>query len=80
MGETDVSALLYDALNCLRRRCSGAGVIAQVNCPLEDRLPDAAIQTIAAEKYLPESAYFVPGEAGFHQRWFTSVTGVDQCA
>lgn len=52
--------------------------------PLESWLPDAAMQAIAAENNLAETAFFVPqkgglGEDGFGLRWFTPEVEVDLC-
>jgi PhzF family phenazine biosynthesis protein len=53
-----------------------AGVV-----PLERWLPDAALQAIAAENNLAETAFFIPtGLKGNYQlRWFTPVTEVPLC-
>jgi len=52
-------------------------------CPLDEWLPDATLQAIAAENNLSETAFFVPideGEDGdFHLRWFTPKLEVDLC-
>ncbi|MBV9155011.1 MAG: PhzF family phenazine biosynthesis protein [Acidobacteriaceae bacterium] len=48
-------------------------------CPLEEWLPDATLQAIAAENNLAETAYFVPNGNAFHLRWFTPVCEVDLC-
>ncbi len=47
--------------------------------PLETWLPDSAMQSIAKENNLSETAYFVPTKKGFHIRWFTPETEVDLC-
>jgi len=50
--------------------------------PLEQWLPDAQLQAIAAENNLSETAFTVPvegGEADYHLRWFTPTTEVDMC-
>ncbi|MBL8538171.1 MAG: PhzF family phenazine biosynthesis protein [Hyphomonadaceae bacterium] len=49
--------------------------------PLERWLPDATLQTIAAENNLSETAFFVPtGLKGNYQlRWFTPTTEVPIC-
>src|SRR4028119_1636791 len=50
--------------------------------PLEEWLPDATLQAIAAENNLSETAFTVPlegGEADYHLRWFTPVAEVDMC-
>ena len=48
-------------------------------CPLDTWLDDAAMQAIAAENNLAETAFFVPEGAGYHLRWFTPVAEVDLC-
>ena len=50
--------------------------------PLEEWLPDATLQAIAAENNLSETAFTVPlqdGEADYHLRWFTPTVEVDLC-
>lgn len=48
-------------------------------CPLEMWLPDAAMQAIAAENNLSETAFFVPTRDGYDLRWFTPTLEVDLC-
>jgi PhzF family phenazine biosynthesis protein len=48
-------------------------------CPLENWLPDATLQAIAAENNLAETAYFVRKGERFHLRWFTPAVEVDLC-
>ena len=48
-------------------------------CPLDAWLPDATLQTIAAENNLSETAFFVPSESGYHLRWFTPAIEVELC-
>ncbi|MEE8271348.1 MAG: PhzF family phenazine biosynthesis protein [Alphaproteobacteria bacterium] len=48
-------------------------------CPLDDWLPDAMLQSIAAENNLSETAYFVPDGDGYALRWFTPAAEVDLC-
>jgi len=49
-------------------------------CPLEDWLPDALMQSIAAENALSETAFFVRRADGdFDLRWFTPAVEVDLC-
>jgi len=48
-------------------------------CPLDEWLPDAIMQTIAAENNLSETAFFVADKDRFHIRWFTPTTEVDLC-
>ena len=52
--------------------------------PLDSWLPDATLQSIAAENNLAETAYFVPVEGDdadndFHLRWFTPGKEMDLC-
>jgi PhzF family phenazine biosynthesis protein len=48
-------------------------------CPLQTWLPDATMQSIAAENNLSETVFFVPSEKGFHIRWFTPTVEVVLC-
>lgn len=48
-------------------------------CPLDQWLPDAQMQAIAAENNLSETAFFVPMGNAFHLRWFTPAIEVDLC-
>lgn len=49
-------------------------------CPLESWLPDALLQSIAAENNLAETAFLVPeGPGNWHLRWFTPRVEVDLC-
>lgn len=51
-------------------------------CPLEAWLPEALMQSIAAENNLSETAFFVPeGEEGgnYGLRWFTPQKEIDLC-
>jgi PhzF family phenazine biosynthesis protein len=48
-------------------------------CPLVSWLPDEAMQSIAAENNLSETAFFVPTKTGYHIRWFTPVAEVKLC-
>ena len=48
-------------------------------CPLDAWLPDAILQTVAAENNLSETAFFVPNGAGYHLRWFTPAIEVELC-
>jgi PhzF family phenazine biosynthesis protein len=48
-------------------------------CPLQEWLPEATMQQIAAENNLAETAFYVPAADGFHIRWFTPVAEVDLC-
>ena len=48
--------------------------------PLDTWLPDKALQDLAAENNLAETAFFVPeGRDGYRLRWFTPTTEVDLC-
>ncbi len=52
--------------------------------PLENWLPDATMQSLAAENNLAETAFFVPqkgglSEDGFGLRWFTPEAEIDLC-
>lgn len=48
-------------------------------CPLESWLPDATLQSIAAENNLAETAFFVLRNGHFQLRWFTPACEVDLC-
>jgi PhzF family phenazine biosynthesis protein len=48
-------------------------------CPLDDWLPDAVMQAIAAENNLSETAFVVPQGEGYGLRWFTPALEVDLC-
>jgi PhzF family phenazine biosynthesis protein len=48
-------------------------------CPLEAWLPDQAMQSIAAENNLAETAFFVGGNGDYTIRWFTPAIEVDLC-
>lgn len=48
-------------------------------CPLQEWLPDAVMQSIAAEHNLSETAFVVPMGDDFHIRWFTPAVEVDLC-
>jgi len=48
-------------------------------CPLKEWLPDALMQSIAAENNLSETAFFVPQGDGFELRWFTPGREIDLC-
>ncbi len=48
-------------------------------CPLEKWLDDQAMQSIAAENNLAETAFYVPNGKGYHLRWFTPAVEVDLC-
>jgi PhzF family phenazine biosynthesis protein len=48
-------------------------------CPLESRLEDQKLQSIAAENNLSETAFFLPVKDYYELRWFTPRTEVDLC-
>lgn len=48
-------------------------------CPIEAWLPDATMQSIAAENNLAETAFFVREGTGYALRWFTPTVEVDLC-
>lgn len=47
--------------------------------PLDSWLPDATLQSIAAENNLSETAFFVPDGEAWRLRWFTPAVEVDLC-
>lgn len=48
-------------------------------CPLEKWLPDEAMQKLAAENNLSETAFFVNEGSQYHIRWFTPEFEIDLC-
>ena len=48
-------------------------------CPLDAWLPDATLQSIAAENNLAETAFFIPRGDDFDLRWFTPTIEMDLC-
>jgi PhzF family phenazine biosynthesis protein len=48
-------------------------------CPLDNWLPDAQMQAIAAENNLAETAFFVRNGSGYKLRWFTPAVEVELC-
>jgi PhzF family phenazine biosynthesis protein len=48
-------------------------------CPLAEWLPDATMQSIAAENNLAETAFFVAQGEGYLLRWFTPTVEVELC-
>jgi predicted PhzF superfamily epimerase YddE/YHI9 len=48
-------------------------------CLLKSWLPDALMQSIAAENNLAETAFVVSNDQGFHIRWFTPQVEVRLC-
>lgn len=47
--------------------------------PLDEWLPEATMQAIAAENNLAETAFFVKTADGFHIRWFTPTKEASLC-
>src|SRR5437868_4790537 len=47
--------------------------------PLEEWLPDATLQAIAAENNLSETAFFIRQGETYALRWFTPTVEVDLC-
>jgi PhzF family phenazine biosynthesis protein len=47
--------------------------------PMENFLADAALQSIAAENNLAETAFLVPDGGDYRLRWFTPITEVPLC-
>jgi PhzF family phenazine biosynthesis protein len=48
-------------------------------CPLNEWLPEATLQAIAAENNLSETAFLVGREGRYELRWFTPTVEVDLC-
>ena len=48
-------------------------------CLLDNWLPDAELQAIAAENHFSETAFFTKETDHYHLRWFTPTTEVDLC-
>lgn len=48
-------------------------------CPLSEWLPDATMQSLAAENNLAETAFIVQEEKNLRIRWFTPATEVKLC-
>lgn len=48
-------------------------------CPLDSWIPEALMQSIAAENNLAETAFVVPSNGEFEIRWFTPQTEVRLC-
>ena len=63
-----------DAFTSRRFGGNPAGVVV-----LNDWLPDAALQSIAAENNLAETAFLVPGEREVAVRWFSPSMEIDLC-
>jgi predicted PhzF superfamily epimerase YddE/YHI9 len=69
-----LSAFVVDAFASEIFRGNPAAIV-----PLQARLPNALLQSIAAEHNLAETAYFVREDSGYHLRWFTPAVEVDLC-
>src|SRR3954462_6350485 len=65
---------VVDAFASAVFRGNPAGVV-----PLQRWLPDALLQSIAAENNLAETAFFVLEDETLHLRWFTSTQEVPLC-
>lgn len=63
-----------DAFAAERFRGNPAAIV-----PLESWLPDSALQAIAAENNLAETAYLVPRGEDYEIRWFTPALEVPLC-
>lgn len=48
-------------------------------CLLDRAMPEAWMQSVAAEMNLSETAYLLPREQGYSLRWFTPASEVDLC-
>ncbi|NIP39802.1 MAG: PhzF family phenazine biosynthesis protein [Candidatus Dadabacteria bacterium] len=48
-------------------------------CPLDKRIDESLMQSIAAENNLSETAFFVKENGGYRIRWFTPTAEVDLC-
>jgi PhzF family phenazine biosynthesis protein len=78
--EMDMDLTIYQVDAFAERRFAGnpAAVV-----PLQNWLPDATLQAIAAENNLAETAFFIrdgaKGGADFHLRWFTPTVEIDLC-
>lgn len=48
-------------------------------CPLDEWLPAATMQAIAAENNLSETAFYVPKGDSYELRWFTPSVEIDLC-
>jgi PhzF family phenazine biosynthesis protein len=63
-----------DAFSCETFRGNPAGV-----CPLDEWLSDEALQSVAAENNLSETAFFTKEHDYYRLRWFTPAMEVDLC-
>ena len=48
-------------------------------CPLDTWLDDTALQAIAEENNLPETAFILGGDGAYELRWFTPAVEVELC-
>ncbi len=48
-------------------------------CLLDEKKPDAWMQSVAAEMNLSETAFLLPQDDGYSLRWFTPLVEVDLC-
>lgn len=71
-----LSIYIIDAFTCERFKGNQAAVV-----PLQQWLPDATLQAIAAENNLSETAYVVLNAQSnvYHIRWFSPLTEIDFC-
>jgi PhzF family phenazine biosynthesis protein len=69
-----ITVYQVDAFTAEPFRGNPAGV-----CPLEAWLPEATMQSVAAELNVAETAFFVPSGDGYHIRWFTPTVEVPLC-
>ncbi|HEY0961503.1 MAG TPA: PhzF family phenazine biosynthesis protein [Pseudomonadales bacterium] len=70
----DLPLYIVDAFTTTLFRGNPAAV-----CPLGEWLPDALMQSLAAENNLAETAFLVPEGTGWRLRWFTPRVEVDLC-
>jgi PhzF family phenazine biosynthesis protein len=76
MKEKPMRLSLYQ-VDAFTDRLFGGNPAAVV--PLEDWLPDATMQSIAAENNLAETAFFMREGADYALRWFTPTVEVELC-
>lgn len=69
-----ISIFQVDAFTCRLFEGNPAAV-----CPLDQWLPAALMQDIAAENNLAETAFIVPAGKEYEIRWFTPAVEVDLC-
>src|SRR5438046_2815306 len=71
---TELDVFQVDAFSDRPFAGNPAGVV-----PLQTWLPDAVMQSIAAEMSLAETAFFAPEGDHYRIRWFTPTVEVDLC-